>query len=185
MIKKIAISSLLISSVLFAGNGQHHLYKSIKKAKENSTNTYIVSELTEIQKEDLKFMYQEEKVARDVYLSMYNLYGSRIFKNIANAEQKHMDAIKSLLEKYSIEVPVINDTIGEFDLQELQELYYELLSSGTISEQEAFKVGELIELTDIEDLEEKISNTPYDIKKVYEKLLNGSYKHLEAFRKKL
>ena len=42
-------------------------------------------------------MRQEEKLARDVYLILYEKWGLVIFSNIANSEQSHMNAIKTLL----------------------------------------------------------------------------------------
>jgi hypothetical protein len=148
-------------------------------------NSLPIADLTQEQKDDLVFIYQEEKVARDIYITLYNLYGSKIFDNISQAEQKHMDSVKSLLEKYEIEVPVLSDTIGEFELPQLQSLYDELLAQGQISQTEAFKVGEAVEVTDIADLEERIVDAPVDITAVYQSLLDGSYKHLDAFRKQL
>jgi len=86
-----------------------------------------VSILTQTQKDDLLFMYQEEKVARDIYLRLYEKWGLKIFNNIAKAEETHMKGVKALLEKYEIVVPVASDTIGEFDLEELQLLYETLM----------------------------------------------------------
>lgn len=86
-----------------------------------------VSILTQTQKDDLLFMYQEEKVARDIYLGLYEKWGLKIFNNIAKAEETHMKGVKALLEKYEIVVPVASDTIGEFDLEELQLLYETLM----------------------------------------------------------
>ena len=39
-------------------------------------------------------MREEEKVARDVYLSLNDTWNLRIFKNITSSEQTHMNAIK-------------------------------------------------------------------------------------------
>ncbi len=142
-------------------------------------------ELTSEQKEDLIFMYQEEKMARDVYLKMYEKWNLKIFTNIASAEQVHMDSVRVLLEKYDLEIPVLSDIIGEFDLLELQELYDTLVALGDVSSNEAIKVGILVEETDIADLETKIVDTPDDIKMVYQSLLNGSYNHLNAFNRQV
>lgn len=145
----------------------------------------LLYDLTQTQIDDLKFMYQEEKVARDIYIKMYELWNLRIFNNISKAEQRHMDAIQSILIKYSIEIPVLSDTIGDFDDTHLQDFYDELLTKGSISSNDALEVGKLVEITDIADLEEKIIDAPDDIKTVYERLLNGSYNHLSAFTKKI
>lgn len=54
----------------------------------------------------LVFMREEEKLARDVYITMINKWGSKIFSNISTSEQTHMDAILMLLNKYNIPDPV-------------------------------------------------------------------------------
>ncbi len=144
-----------------------------------------VSVLTQTQKDDLLFMYQEEKVARDVYLKLYEKWGLKIFNNIAKAEETHMQGVKALLEKYEIVVPVASDTVGEFDLEELQSLYETLMQKGTLSLTDAIEVGVLVEETDIADLQKRIVDAPEDIKTVYNSLLEGSYNHLAAFNSQL
>jgi len=144
-----------------------------------------VSDLTQTQKDDLLFMYQEEKVARDVYLKLYEKWGLKIFNNIAKAEETHMKGVKALLEKYEIVVPVASDTVGEFDLEELQSLYEVLMQKGTLSLTDAIEVGIVVEETDIADLQKRIVDAPEDIKIVYNSLLEGSYNHLAAFNSQL
>ena len=50
----------------------------------------------------MQFMREEEKLARDVYLKLNEKYQSvtKTFKNIAESEQEHTDAVKALLDKY-------------------------------------------------------------------------------------
>lgn len=48
---------------------------------------------------DLAYMCEEERFARDVYTAIAKLYpDATAFTNIAKAEQRHMDAVGSLLE---------------------------------------------------------------------------------------
>ncbi|MDD2698636.1 MAG: DUF2202 domain-containing protein [Arcobacteraceae bacterium] len=144
-----------------------------------------IAELTDEQKEGLVFMYQEEKVARDVYTKMYEKWGTKVFLNISKSEQTHMDSVRAILEKYDLEVPVASDTIGIFELEELQNLYNTLITMGNVSSNEAMKVGVLVEETDIADLIERMNDAPEDIRVVYQSLLNGSYNHLNAFSKQV
>lgn len=139
------------------------------------------SELTQVQIDDLLFMYQEEKVARDVYIQLYEKWGHNIFNNIKESEQSHIDAVEALLVKYEIEIPISDTNIGSFELLELQELHDELLAKGLLSLKDAIEVGIAIEETDIDDIKEKMEDVPEDIEKVYGNLLNGSYNHLDAF----
>jgi hypothetical protein len=137
--------------------------------------------LTAAEKYWLTYMREEEKLARDVYLAMHAKWGAAIFANIAASEQRHMDAVKSLLDKYNLPDPASDDTPGVFT-DTFQALYDNLEAQGSVSLVEALKVGVFIEETDIDDLETGIaSTTRRDIKKVYSNLLQGSYNHLDAF----
>jgi hypothetical protein len=132
----------------------------------------------------LAYIREEEKLARDVYLYLYDMYDSRIFGNISVSEQTHMDRIKDLLDKYDIEDPVGLNGDGVFKNEELQNLYDELILQGSKSLVDALKVGVFIEVTDIDDLTKGIAATaptPGDIIKVYSNLLDGSLNHLDAF----
>ena len=129
----------------------------------------------------LLFMREEEKLARDVYLTLYEKWNLAIFNNIARSEQQHMDAVKILLDRYNLEDPMLGE-IGEFENQTLQELYDELISKGSESVQDAMLVGGAIEEIDILDLKEGLTeSTNPDVIRVFESLLRGSYNHLKAF----
>ena len=143
--------------------------------------------LTEIEIEGILFMREEEKLARDIYSAFHELYSSiPIFFNIANSEQKHMDAIKTLIDKYDLVDPVIGKEFGEFENQDLQQLYFELKSKGSESLIKALEVGAEIEEIDIIDLKNYISQADKeDIIRIYKNLLRGSENHLIAFVKVL
>ena len=49
-------------------------------------------DLDEQEISDLTFMREEEKLARDVYLSLFEEWELRIFRQIAKAERTHMRA---------------------------------------------------------------------------------------------
>jgi hypothetical protein len=155
----------------------------IENRTENPTENTSV--LTQNQIDDLLFMYQEEKVARDVYIKMYELWGVNVFNNIKSAEQSHIDAVEGLLVKYDLEIPIVDTDIGSFKLLELQELYDSLIEKGTLSKTDALEVGVMIEIKDIEDIVKKMVDVPSDIERVYGNLLSGSYSHLDAFNKVL
>lgn len=138
--------------------------------------------LTNGEKNDLAFMREEEKLARDVYLTLYDIWGTPVFANIASSEQQHMDAILSLLNTYKLPDPAAGNLVGEFLNAELQALYDALIARGKQSALEALQVGGVIEETDIEDLSAAMATSRLsNIDKVYQNLLNGSYNHLRAF----
>jgi hypothetical protein len=131
----------------------------------------------------LKYMREEEKLARDVYNHFSELFpDARIFANIADSEQTHMDAIKTLLLRYGVEDPAKDDIQGKFYNEKIQALYDELTAPGNDTLVDALNVGVFIEVTDIDDLEKAMAETKRtDIKRVYSNLYNGSLNHLDAF----
>ena len=137
--------------------------------------------LFQTEADTLSFMREEEKLARDVYLQMIAEYGSKIFYNIAESEQTHMDAIKTLLDKYGLDDPAV-PIFGVFNDTDLQVLYDELVARGDDSKLDALRVGALIEEVDIEDLQAAIDQTDkHDLERVYGNLMSGSKNHLRAF----
>jgi hypothetical protein len=139
-------------------------------------------ELSEAELQGLLQMREEEKLARDVYLTLYQAWDHRVFHNIARSEQRHMDAVKTLLDKYNMIDPIIDDTVGVFSDPKIQNLYFELVQKGKISRIQAFFVGAQIEDLDIFDLLEFIQTADnVDIKTVYQNLLKGSRNHLRVF----
>ena len=140
--------------------------------------------LTEAEKANLMHMREEEKLARDVYNKFYESYNIPVFRNIAMSEQRHMDAILSLLTGYGLTDPVAGKGPGEFT-PAFQTLYDELTAKGT-NLTEALKVGVEIEELDIDDLEKAINATEVpNLLRVFNNLLAGSRNHLAAFSSKL
>ena len=149
---------------------------------ESEVVSSTVEELTVLEADNLVFMREEEKLARDVYLTMYEAWGLNIFSNIAASEQTHTDAVAEMLDKYKLPDPVVDDRVGIFVNQELATLYDTLLTSGYLSSLEALKVGALIEEVDMVDLKRAIEETDNEnIQVLYENLLSGSRNHLRAF----
>ena len=138
--------------------------------------------ISEEEKEGLIEMREEEKLARDVYLTLYDKWNLQIFKNIANSEQTHTDSVKYLLDRYGIPDLVKSDEIGKFSNPKFEQLYKDLVEKGSKSEVDALMVGATIEVLDIADLEHWLNRTDNeDIKFVYENLMKGSRNHLRAF----
>lgn len=140
------------------------------------------------EKEGLLHMREEEKLARDVYDSMYAQWEVNPFGNIRQSERVHMDRMKTLLQQYSIADPVssTNDQPGQFVNKEMQSLYNQLVSSGSQSLADALKAGAKIEELDIADLDKRIAGTANkDILTAYGFLRMGSENHLRAFVRRL
>ncbi|MCI0534742.1 MAG: DUF2202 domain-containing protein, partial [Verrucomicrobiales bacterium] len=139
------------------------------------------SALTPTDAENILFIKQEEKLARDVYQFLYATWGHVTFQNIALSEQRHMDAVDGLIARYRLEDKTPAE-LGKFTIPELQALYDQLVVAGSQSLAEALAVGVLIEETDIADLQEMLKTTrETPIRRVLTNLLNGSRNHLSAF----
>lgn len=140
--------------------------------------------LTSQEEADLAYTREEEKVARDTYLTFYSHWKLAIFSNIASAEQSHMDAILKLLQKYGLRDPAAGNPVGTFTNSSLQALYNALVATGAESELSALKVGGLIEETDMRDIEAAVARAQHDdIISTYRTLLCGSRNHLRSFAK--
>lgn len=138
--------------------------------------------LTQDEIDGLLYVREEEKLAHDVYVVMYQTWGLNIFQNIANSEQAHTDAIKTLLDTYSLPDPAAGNALGEFTNPDLQALYAQLIAQGSQSLGDALKVGAAIEEIDILDLETHLAQTENaNLQQVYTNLKNGSYNHLRSF----
>lgn len=132
--------------------------------------------------EGLIRMREEEKLARDIYLALYARWGKRVFSNIIQSEQRHMDAIKRLLDRYQLQDPAAGKDVGVFESDEIQKLYDDLAAEGSSSLESAFKVGVAVEKLDIQDLSLLLGKTDHaDIRTVYKNLLSASRRHLKAF----
>jgi hypothetical protein len=139
-------------------------------------------ELSEAEINGLFQMREEEKLARDVYLTLFEAWDHRVFTNIAQSEQQHMDAVKILLDKYALPDPVVDDTVGIFYDSQIQNLYNELVFAGEKSLSDALRVGATIEDLDIFDLKRLLENVDNsDVRTVYQNLMKGSRNHMRAF----
>ena len=144
------------------------------------------SQLTTEQKGIIYGIYEEEKVARDVYMTLGEMYPEEnTFANIQLSEQNHMDAVRNLCDKYGIDIPAEDQEVGTFTIENMQILYDESISLGSNSNLDALKVGQQIEITDIKDLGDALAEMPddqaRDIQRVLTNLIIGSNNHLEAF----
>ena len=119
--------------------------------RTSSTSTSL-DDLSDNEAAGLVFMREEEKLARDVYIYLYETWGQKTFDNIAVSEQAHTDAMLELLHKYGIDDPVGDNPEGIFVDQNLQGLYDTLTATGSASLIDALLVGAAIEEIDLIDI---------------------------------
>ena len=180
-----AIVTLFFTGTLLAmdpGNGS----RMRVHPPANLISQFPYQEISEGERAGLLKMREEEKLARDVYLALYNKWQHQVFSHIAQAEQRHMDAVGGLLGKYGIADPIVGNTPGAFSDPHLNDLYQSLVAKGATSQENALLVGATIEDMDIYDLNELTAQTDNDdIDAVYQNLNKGSRNHLRAFTRLL
>lgn len=170
-----------MKSILFTGFLTLIVLSSCSKDNDNQSTVA----LTQAEVNDLKFLREEEKLARDVYLYSYNKYQVSIFNSISQSEQTHMDSVLSLMNKYGITNSASTE-IGVFNNADLQLLYTNLTNQSNTSLIEALRVGATIEDLDINDIDDFIGNTTKsDLLTVYNNLTCGSKNHIRSFTSQL
>ena len=178
--------------------------KSENSSKDSSTP------LDATEASHLTFMREEEKLARDVYLTFAASYpDQQVFDNIANkSEQTHTDTMRDKLELYNLEDPNpetnnLPDSLGVFTGDEwgwyFNEKFAQLTAKGAISELDALYVGAFIEELDMNDIADcpqvMLDSTEAEypdpcglhytdemgLINAYSFLIDGSERHLRAF----
>lgn len=155
-----------------------------QNAHRLSTALPAASSIDATTEQDLLYMVEEEKLAHDVYVALGEIYGTRQFSNIATAEVRHQDSVRTLLARYGLDDPTEGMAAGEFSDVDLQAMYDDLVTSGSASLADAADVGIFIETTDIADLSDAIDGTEAaDVVAVLSSLRDGSERHLAAFER--
>ena len=128
-----------------------------------STDVLAESSLDATEASHLTFMREEEKLARDVYLTFAAIYpNQKTFSNIAtNAEQTHTDTMRDELDKYNLDDPNPNtnklpESLGIFTGKEWGSYFHSkftlLTEWGAGSELDALMAGAFIEELDMHDI---------------------------------
>lgn len=196
--KTVIVSSVLAGAIVLGGVGAGAFAITSTQPRPSVTETSAAAPSVVTPKpaeeavaetltvgDTLTYLAEEEKLARDVYLVLGEMWGGQIFTNIGASEVKHQDQVATLLNTYSISDPRSSE-VGVFTNPELQALYDQLIAQGSQSVTEAYQVGIIIEETDIADLQESIAMTQdQTILNTLNTLLAASQNHLNAFSRKV
>ena len=183
-LKKALLSSILVGMTsnftLALASGKHVLNGDVTgQTGQLETSAEALSAEEEA---DILFMREEEKLARDVYIFLYDQWANAAFDNISASEQRHMDSMAILVNTYGLTDPVQDSRVGAFTNPDLATLFTTLTVRGQVSQLEALRVGAFIEEVDMRDIQAAIDNSDHaDINQTYENLLRGSRNHLRAF----
>ena len=204
---KTSMKNLVIIFFLFASiavisscqkddmNAENAQYASVLSVSGDGTTSVIetnlksamieTADITDSEIALLLKMKEEEKLARDVYSALSQKWGSQVFTNISAAENNHLNAIVFLLTIDGSTETSIGEA-GVFGDAAVQTLYNDLVAKASVSIEEAYKTGALIEEMDIKDLTESLTSiTNANIILVFENLMKGSRNHLRAFNLQL
>jgi len=182
------------------------------QAQDFNIDDYPITEnLSQSLNDALAYMGNEERLAYDVYTNVYNFHETnnsieiKQLTNIAQkSEEKHVGIVQSVVQRYNLtsaDLTDVNSSVAEnnvsfenmpsgvYDIETLQNLYNILYDLGTQSQEDALKVGCMVEVTDINDLDEYIElaedSNATDIFEAFDVLRNGSYSHYWSFDKGL
>ena len=171
---------------------------SIVEDVEDSTKSILTEDL----KDSITYMYNEEGLAYDVYMHIYNYQVAnnlptvnQLQKIATNSEIKHIEAVNELAIKYDLNMTTYDPTLepyskedigdGKYSVQHIQDLYDILYPKGIKSKQDALEVGCMVEVVDIDDLNIYIDQAKQanasDVLDVFTFLITGSYAHYWSF----
>lgn len=135
--------------------------------------------------ERLAFNREEERMARDLYRLFARRYDvARPFGMIARSEQRHFQAVGTLLDTYGVADPSAGLRAGTYADPDLQALYRTLRAEGLGSLAQAYQAGVAVEERDIADLAVTLgAYDQADVQLVLGRLADGSRMHLQAFQR--
>jgi len=220
-VKAVIVIGLCIGLAIEGCSGENYWSGNQESLKNKfDLGSYPKSILTQEIKDSLSYMGNEERLAYDVYMNLYDYHKKynnieiKQFYNISTrSEVKHISIVQSLVRRYNLkhsdftnteETIVDGDSIspakmstmlpanmprGVYGIQKIQDLYNTLYALGKNSQEDALKVGCMVEVVDVNDLNEYITqaqnSNAQDVENAFEPLRKGSYNHYWAFDKAL
>ena len=181
----IVFASLVATPVYAQGQNRFGTNGNTRNGAATVSTKAYTTTLNADEQSTLIYMLEEEKLAHDVYVALYEKWGLSIFNNISKSEQKHQSSVAAAVSYYGL-TDNRSNTVGTFTNPDLQKLYNDLIAKGLTSQTAALEVGKTIEEVDIADLKKAMSatNSTY-LDSVYARLLKGSENHLKAFNRQL
>jgi hypothetical protein len=161
-------------------------HTNLPKACACITEEFPTEKLSIHEKSAILLLREEEKFAHDIFTKMYEKWNVQSFENIRNSEERHMDAVLCLIDKYDLQDPTENRLPGEFKNQELAGLYKTISKKADMSLSDAFAVGAMVAVWDLSDLaefEKDINNK--DLLAVISELKRSGRNHLRAMNMNL
>ena len=137
--------------------------------------------LTAEQKQRLADQAVLEKLSHDVYVVFGKDTGDPRFEHIAWSETRHLESVRTLLDRYHVADPTKGLDEGELP-RDAKDDYNRYIDTGSTSTQAALETAQAIEQKDIAGLARAAAGLDApDVEQVYEHLTMASEMHLAAF----
>lgn len=137
------------------------------------------------ERSDLRFIREQEKLTRDVHLSLYERWRHRAFRKAAFRERSHINWTLVLLQKYGLGDPAANLGVGVFTRADLQELYHDLTQLGAHSFGSGLTVAAALEEMNIYTFRMRALRRTQnqDMRTLYQNLMRGARNNLRVFHR--
>ena len=126
-------------------------------------------------------LYQEEKMAYDLYGEFYERWSLSVFNTVQQREAKHVWCVERIMDNYGYKYRT-NKNTGLYQDKEIQKIYDEFTVKGCISDLAALEAAAYIKEKHIASLRERIryQEDGYVVKVIF-LMENAAQSHLKAF----
>jgi len=130
-------------------------------------------------------LYQEDKLAYDLYGEFFERWSLGVFSTVQQREAKHVWCVERIMDNYGYTYKT-NPLPGTYPDKDIQKIYDELTVKGCISDLAALEAAAYIEEKHISLLRERISyqDDAYVVKVIF-LMENAAESHLRAFVKSI
>lgn len=130
-------------------------------------------------------IYQEEKLAYDLYGEFYERWSLNVFNAVQQREAKHVWCVEKIMDNYGFK-HTANINTGTYQDKEVQKIYDELTVKGCISDLSALEAAAFIKEKHISQLRSRIQlqSDGYIIKVIF-LIEKAAQSHLIAFVKSI
>lgn len=109
------------------------------------TSQLATGSLTVSQRTELLRLAEDEKLAHDLYTAFAQAYDLPVFENLAVAEANHLQALRTLMDRYGVTDPTAGKAAGVFASATVQAAYDQLRVQGKASRQAALEAARTVE----------------------------------------
>ena len=147
----------------------------------------IVGYSTDIKNDKELFLklYQEEKLAYDLYGEFYERWSLSVFNKVQQREAKHVWCVERIMDNYGFDYNT-NTNAGSYPDRDIQKIYDDLTVKGCISDLAALEAAAYIKEKHISQLRERIryQEDEYIVKVIF-LMEKAAQSHLRAFVKSI